>query len=58
MLDVVPEKLEARVRKQVLDVGPPPGEEVVEADDLVPLGDQAFAQMRAKESGTAGDKNA
>jgi hypothetical protein len=54
--DVVPDYLEARIGSQVLDVGFPAGEEIIKADDLVTLVDQAFAQMRTQESGSAGNK--
>ena len=33
------------------------GEEVVEADDVVPLRDQPVAQVRAEEAGAAGDED-
>ena len=58
LLHVVADQLEARVVEQVLDVGARAGEEVVEAHDLVPIGEQALAQMRAEEAGAAGDQNA
>ena len=31
------------------------GQEVVDADDLVPLGEQAVAEVAAEEAGAAGD---
>ena len=33
-----------------------PGDEVVDADDLVPLGEEALAEVRADEAGAAGDQ--
>jgi hypothetical protein len=43
----VAEKLESLVIEQVLDVLVSTGEEIVDADDLRPLPDQALAQVRA-----------
>ena len=56
--DVVPNQLEVRLAEQVRDVRLLAGEEVVEADDVVPLVDQAFAEMRAEKPGAAGDEDA
>jgi hypothetical protein len=52
----VAEHLETGVVEQVLDVVAPAGEEIVEADDLVPLGEQTIAQVGADEAGAAGDQ--
>ena len=57
LADVVPQQLEARMVEQVLDVVPPAGEEVVQADDVVALGQQPVAEMRADEAGAAGDED-
>jgi hypothetical protein len=35
----------------------PPGEKIVEADDLVPVLEQAIAEMGTQKAGAAGDKN-
>src|SRR5690606_17365568 len=43
--DVVPDELEARLLEQVRDVAPRPRGEVVEADHLVPLDQEAFTQV-------------
>src|SRR5207248_7074369 len=51
---VVPER-EAAAGVQVLDVGRAAGDEVVHADDLVALGQEALAQVRADEPGPPGD---
>ena len=45
LLYVVAEDLEVRVAQQVLDIGARPGVEVVQADDLVILGNEPFAQV-------------
>ena len=54
----MPDQLEVRPAEQVGDVGLLAGEEVVEADDVVPLLDQPLAEVRAEEAGAAGDQNA
>jgi len=54
--DVVPHQLEARVLEQVLDVGLAAGEEIVDAQYVVPGGKQALAQVRAEKTGSAGDE--
>ena len=51
--DVVAQQLEARVADQRYDVVARAGEEVVEAEHLVAVGEQPFAQVRADEAGTA-----
>ena len=48
-------KREALVAAQVLDVGGRAGDEVIDADDLVPVGQEALAQVRADEARAAGD---
>ena len=50
-------QLEARMADPVLDVLLPPGEEIVDADDIVPVRHQAVAQMRAEKAGAAGDED-
>ena len=55
--DVVAHELEARMRAQVRDVLGVPGDEVVEPHHLVPVGEEAVAQVRAEESGGAGDEH-
>jgi len=56
--DVVAEQLEAMVVEQVIDVAALPGEEVVEAQDLVPHAEQTLAQVRADEASAAGHEDA
>ncbi len=54
----MPQELEARVGVQMLDVALRPREEIVNADDLVPLLDQAIDEVRTKEARTASHKYA
>jgi hypothetical protein len=58
LLHVVAEKLEARMLAQVRDVGVRAGEEVVQAHDLVPVGQQALAQVRADKARASSDQYA
>ena len=55
LADVVLDQGEALVAEQVLDVRRAAGDEVVDAVDLVTLGEQPGAEMGADESGAAGD---
>jgi len=41
-----------------VDVGRVAGDEVIEANDIMSLGQESFAQMRADEPGAAGDEGA
>src|SRR6185437_4177141 len=54
---IVPERLEMRVRHQVRDIVLAPGEVIIDAHDVVALGDEPLAQMRAQKPGAAGDEN-
>ena len=56
--DVVAQELEVGVGEQVRDVVLGAGEEVVHADDVVPVGEQALAEVGAEEAGAAGDEDA
>ena len=56
--DVVAHQLEAMVVEQRLDVGARAREEVVEAHDLVPIGEQPLAQMRAEKAGATRHQDA
>ena len=51
------EELEMRIIEQMNDIVLRAGEEVVKTDDIVTLGEQTLAQMRAEETGTAGDEH-
>ena len=42
--------------KQLRNVLPPSRKEIVEAEHILPIRQQAFAQMRTNESGAASDK--
>src|SRR5262245_37555054 len=50
---VVLEEPEPRLVRQVGDVAAIPGQEVVDADDLMAIANEAFAKMRANKSGSA-----
>ena len=56
--DVVAHELEAGVVEQVRDVVLGAGEEVVGAEHVVPLLQQAVAEVAAQEPGAAGDEDA
>src|SRR5271157_5446801 len=53
--DVVLQKPEAGVVGQMIDVPPRSCQQIVEADDLMPLGEKALAEMRANEAGSSRD---
>ena len=53
--DVVLNELELRLSSQMGDVCRATGDQVVDADDRVPLRDEAITEMRAEKPGTAGD---
>ena len=54
----MPDRLELLVLEQVVDILPTTGEEVVQAYDVVALCQEAFAEVRADEAGTAGYEDA
>jgi hypothetical protein len=49
------QKPEAGVVGKLIDISPASCEQIVNADDLVPLGEEAFAEMRANKAGASGD---
>ena len=51
--DVVADELEAGMALEMLDVGALAAEEVVQADDVVPVAQQPLAQMRSEKSRAA-----
>jgi hypothetical protein len=53
----VAHQLEVRVTQQFKDVVLAAGEEVIHADDVVPIVQQAFAKMGAKEARTPCNKD-
>ena len=55
--DVVAHQLEARMPRDGLEIGFATGEEVVEANDLVPIGEQALTEMRADETSATGNEH-
>ena len=55
---IVAHQLEVRVIEQMGDVVLDAGEEIVKADDVVTVVQQALAEMRAEEAGAAGDERA
>ena len=56
--DVVAHQLEVGVVEQVGDVVLGAGEEVIDADDVMAVGEEAFAEVTAQEAGAAGDEDA
>lgn len=55
--DVVANEFEAGIPQEVLDIGLATGEEIIKANDFMPLLDEAVAKVGAKESSSAGDKD-
>ena len=45
------------ILSQVLDIRRPPGNEVVDTDHSMALGDKAVAEVGAEKSGSAGDQS-
>jgi hypothetical protein len=56
-LHVVAKDLEVRMPQKVLDVRAGPGEKTVEANDVVTLRDQSFAEVGTEKAGTTGHKD-
>ena len=54
----MPHQIEIRPAEQVGDVRLLAGEEIIEADHVVPLLHQPLAEVRAEKTGPAGDQNA
>jgi hypothetical protein len=55
--DVVPYQLESGVIQEVRNVGLPSGEEIIEANDFMPLRQQPIAEMGTQKPGAAGDQD-
>jgi hypothetical protein len=51
---VVPQEFKPRIGQQMDDVLLPAGKQIVEADDLMAVADQAIAEVAAEKSGAAG----
>jgi hypothetical protein len=54
---IVAHQLEVGVIEQRRDVVLGAGEEVIDTDHIMAIGQQALAQMRAEKAGAAGDQN-
>lgn len=55
--DIVANEFKAGIPQEVLDIGLATGKEIIEANDFIPLLDEAVTKMGAEKSGSAGDKN-
>ena len=55
--DVVAHQLEVGMIEQRRDIGAGAGEEIVDAEHVMPALDQPGAEVRADEAGTPGDQN-
>lgn len=53
--DVVANELESRVPKQVHEILLPPGEEIINDDDVITARDELIDEVASNESGSAGD---
>jgi hypothetical protein len=54
----VPHQLEKWVLQQMYDVLAPPGEKIVETDDLVTIADQSIAEMAAQKTCSSSNQDA
>ena len=54
---IVPHEFEIRQLQQMRDVGFLAGEEVIQADDVVALSDEPFAEVRPEKTGSAGHED-
>ena len=52
--DIILDELKLRIPDEVGNVGGIAGDEVIDADDAVPLGDQAIAEVGTEESCATG----
>ncbi len=46
----MPDDLKSGMMRQMLQIGPCAGEEIVQADDFMAVGQQSFAQMGTEET--------
>jgi hypothetical protein len=53
----VAHQLETRMTEQVLDIAARAGEEIVDAEHFIAVGEQAVARMRAEKAGPAGHQH-
>ena len=51
------DELEPRMARKMFDIARRAGEEIVDADDFVALGEEAIDQVRADESRSSGHKD-
>ena len=58
MHHIVTNEFKIRVRQKMNDVVFLAGEKIIEADDIVALGDEAIAKVRAQKARAAGHENA
>ena len=56
--DILLEKFKAGVVSQVLEVGEPPGEEVVSSDDIITVAQKSITEMRTEKTRSPGDQRA
>ena len=56
--DVVADQFEVLVVKEMLDIAARAGEEIVDADNVRAVRQQALAEMRTEKAGAAGDQYA
>ena len=54
---IVAEELEPRLRMEMGEIVLGSGEQIVDAQDFMPVGQQAVDQVRAKEPGAPGDQD-
>ena len=55
--DIVTHQFKARIVDEMLDIDLSTGKKIIQTDDFVSLGDQAFAEVGTKESGSAGNED-
>ena len=55
---IMPKERKPLIAHQMGNIVAAASDEIIEADDLVPIGKQTVTQVRAKESGGAGNKDA
>jgi hypothetical protein len=54
--DIVAHEFKTGITNEMLDIGFPTSEEVIETDDFIALFDEAVAEMGTEESGSASDQ--
>src|ERR1700693_1043126 len=56
LVDVDPLKFKSRVATQMIEVGTPSSQQIVDSNDGITLGQQCVTQMRTQKAGSAGDQ--